>query len=528
MEARVIVYPPTKMAVGNIMLNSSMKRVAAYCRVSTNSDKQLNSFHNQLSYYIKLIGENKEWQFADIYADEGITGTSTEKRNEFHRMIEDCRKGKIDIVLVKSISRFARNTVDVLSYIRELRTLNIDVYFENERIHSIDPSSEFLITIHAMQAQEQSINIATNRRWSIRKKMEMGTWLPTFTGYGFIVQDDELVKDNEVAHVVEMIKELYLNGYSINKIIQELNDRKIPSPKNRSKWNETTILNVLTNPLYRGHIVAQKTFTEDTFPFVRSINYGQLPKYHYLDDHEPYINEEEAKQIDEIMMLHRSLTGARQNDSMYNFRNYLSGNVICKKCGSSMNRVLLGKDKKVAYKCVKHIADSKDCDNKHIMESTIQEAFIKLFNKLKHDSSLFDEYIEDLKQLNMVVKSELSRKELEHQYQEIKEQIYETANKFNCGIYESAFYVHKIKELKQLADELLNQMITQRIYIGYDDEIRISRYIQSLLKKSEYMHEFDEMLYIEMIDHIEVQEQSIIYFHLKNKLILKEVIPLER
>lgn len=528
METRVVIYPPMKNLVGNQNTYTPLKRVAAYCRVSSKSEKQLHSFHNQVSYYAGLISKNDDWQFVDLYADEGITGTKTDKRNEFHRMIKDCRKGEIDIILVKSISRFARNTVDVLSYIRELRLHNVDVYFENERVHSIDPSSEFLITIHAMQAQEQSINIATNKRWSIRKKMEMGTWLPTYIGYGFLIQDYELVKDIEVAPVVEMIKHLYLNGYSINKIIKKLKEDKIPSPKNRSSWNEGTILSILTNPIYRGHIVAQKTFTEDVFPFVRSFNHGQLPKYHYLDDHEPYISEEEAKRIDEIMMLHRSLTGTVKNETKYSNRNYLSGKVYCKKCGSVMKRVIFGKERTIAYTCHKHVMNSELCDNKQIRETVIQEAFVKVFNKLKWESCLIEEYIEDLKQLNRVVKNRTCYETIQKQYREIKEQIYETANKFNCGIYESAFYVQLIKKLKERADSLLNRIYKERIHIGYDDEIQISRDIQNYLNESEYLIEFDEMKYVELVDHIEVNEQSIIYFHLKNKLVLKEVVTLER
>ena len=178
MERTVIVIPADR--TGNISSDGNIRkcRVAAYCRVSTENEKQLTSYHNQIAHYVNMISESEEWEYVDIYADEGITGTKDWKRDEFNRLLDDCRKGLIDLVLVKSVSRFARNTVDCLKYVRELRNLHVDVYFENQNIHSIRASSDFLLTMHAMHAQEQSISVSGNQKWSVRNRMKEGTWLP--------------------------------------------------------------------------------------------------------------------------------------------------------------------------------------------------------------------------------------------------------------------------------------------------------------------------------------------------------------
>ena len=203
MERNVILIPADKRVIA-YPEEQRKKRVAAYCRVSTKSEEQLNSYYHQIAYYIKKIMAEKDWEFVDIYADEGASGTKAWQRAEFNRMLDDCRKGMIDLLLVKSVSRFARNTADCLSCIRELRLHNVDVFFENENLHSIDASSEFIISIHAMHAQEQSISISNNYRWSIRKKMKTGVWLPNGVGYGYKMQDDEIIKDAQASETVEL------------------------------------------------------------------------------------------------------------------------------------------------------------------------------------------------------------------------------------------------------------------------------------------------------------------------------------
>ena len=266
MEKEMLIIPANAEMSFLTKKDDAKLRVAAYCRVSTKNKDQLHSYHTQMAYYIDLISNNENWVFVDLYADEGISGTKTMKRDEFNRMIEDCRKGMIDMIIVKSISRFARNVVDCLKHVRELRAMNVDVYFQNEKLHGINPSSEFVLTIHSMNAQEQSVSISNNERWAIKKSMQNGMWIPNFVGYGYKVTDYEIVKDEEVSSTIELIKKLYLQGYPADKIKLFLENRNIPSPSGNMKWNSNTIRFILTSPLYRGDLLAQRTYTTEDLP----------------------------------------------------------------------------------------------------------------------------------------------------------------------------------------------------------------------------------------------------------------------
>lgn len=500
------------------------KRVAAYCRVSLDKDEQLTSYHNQISYYIGLISQEIEWEFVDIYADEGISGTQTKSRNDFNRMIEDCRKGLIDIILVKSISRFARNTVDCLKYIRELRTLNIDVYFENEKIHSINDSSEFLITIHAMHAQEQSISISNNSKWAIRKSMENGTWIPTKTSYGYKIVDDEIIKDAKVEKIVDTIKNLYLDGYSFKKITEYLDSNGVETPRGNKKWDETAIKTILKDPLYRGHLVAQKTFMTDTFPFEQRTNHGELPKYQYIDDHEPYINEEEAKMIDNIMMIRNTLNGRGEESRELPKRNYLSGKVICYECKSKMSRVKANSLKNIGYMCRNHMKDSTICSNQKVLINTIQSAFIKLCNKLKAYENLLDDYLKDLEVVDKHSKNHVIIEKFSSQYQDINKQIQKIVVSYNSGSCESAFYVQKIYELREEKNKVMKLQKMLRLEDGYYQEIESTKIIKRMLNFYQCGESFDEELFKSIVDHIEALNKKIIIFHLVNGMEIIEKV----
>lgn len=521
MNPNVILIPPVEQYLAQPDLCKKI-RVGVYCRVSTDSEEQLNSYHNQISYYIGLISKEIEWEFVDIYADEGITGTKAEVRDDFNRMIEDCRKGLLDLILVKSISRFARNTLDCLKYVRELRALNVDVYFENEKIHGINASNEFLITIHAMHAQEQAISTSNNKRWSIRKQMESGIWLPTFTGYGYIIQDEEIVKDPKVKENVELIKKLYLDGYSINKIKTYLEMKEIPSPKDKGCWSERLIETILVDPLYRGHLIAQRTYKTETFPFEQRINRGELPQYHYYDDHESYINKEEADKIDEIMMTRRALNGAIPNSGKSHNRNYLSGKVMCAECGSKMKRIIRSHTKAVGYSCEKHIKDKVNCSNKTVLENTIQLAFIKVCSKLKYHKNLLEDYLKDQIIVDEYSKNHSQLENLTKQYQSVIKQIQQTAVSFNRGLCESAFYVSEIERLREEKMRIYQKQKETRGEDGCCKEIENTKMIQSLLEFYQYGNQFDEQLFEEIVDHVEAFNQKEITFHLINGLVVTE------
>ena len=522
MKREVLIIPADNGIRKPINENIRKCRTAAYCRVSTDVSEQLASYHSQIAYYVNLISQNEKWEYVDIYADEGISGTKANNRNEFNRLLEDCRHGLIDLVIVKSISRFSRNTVDCLKYVRELRTLKVDVFFESQNIHSISPASDFIITMHAMHAQEQVISLSNNLKWTIRNRMRTGTWMPAFVGFGYKAEADEIVKDDETVPVVELIKNLYLDGYSLQRIQDELEKRKIPSPKGNQRWSAGAIQNILYNPLYQGHLIAQKTYTGEAFPFERRRNNGELPRYMYEHDHEPYISEEEAERIEQITMIRkmRNSFSVQVSESMN--RNKLSGKIICHSCGETMKRIIKTSPKGIGYSCPQHIRDKTKCGNRTVMEDTIYRLFNAMINKLKCHEDLLDDYLKDLKVLNTYVADSTEADSLKEKYEYTKKQIYEVAQDYTRGLCESAFYMQKVKELRTTADQLYRRIGNMRSVTGYKKEIEETENLKRILNSIEYAEEFSEELFERIVDHAEADNQKMMIFHLRNGLTLKE------
>lgn len=522
MEKEMLIIPANAEMSFLTKKDDAKLRVAAYCRVSTKNKDQLHSYHTQMAYYIDLISNNENWVFVDLYADEGISGTKTMKRDEFNRMIEDCRKGMIDMIIVKSISRFARNVVDCLKHVRELRAMNVDVYFQNEKLHGINPSSEFVLTIHSMNAQEQSVSISNNERWAIKKSMQNGMWIPNFVGYGYKVTDYEIVKDEEVSSTIELIKKLYLQGYPADKIKLFLENRNIPSPSGNMKWNSNTIRFILTSPLYRGDLLAQRTYTTETFPFERKVNHGEMPRYHYPEDHEPYINKAEAEKIDNIMMMRRSRTGNRIGNNKGTYRNILSGIVVCDICGTKMKRVINSFTKEVSYACCLHIKDSEKCKNQPIKEDEIYGAFVRMFNKLKYRKDLLDDYLKDLKALanRGIVNTRYEKLKIE--YEDIKKQIHKSAVDYNSGLIESAFFADRISWLRKRAKENLELQSEEMVKSNFQHIGKETEEIKKVLSHNDYLMGFSKDIFTKLVEDIFVEGDGNMIFHLKNGMKFRE------
>ena len=254
-------------------------RVAAYTRVSSDSEDQLNSFAAQNRYYTELISGKAEWRMVDIYADEGITGTSVAKRDDFQRMMADCRRGLIDQILVKSISRFARNTKDCLQNIRELKELGVNVRFEREGIDTVNVSSELITAIYAAFAQKESESISGNMRWSYQRRMESGTFLPSSMAYGYRLDGKKIVIDPEAALIVSRIFQWYLSGVNKTEIAKRLNEEGVPSGQQK-QWYAAAVRYILTNEKYTGDSLWQKTYTSHTLPATRYKNTGEYKLKH--------------------------------------------------------------------------------------------------------------------------------------------------------------------------------------------------------------------------------------------------------
>ncbi len=316
---------------------SQKKNVAVYCRVSTSSDEQLHSFNAQLNYYSKLFENDENRQLYRIYADEGISGTQTAKRVEFLQMIADCEKGLIDYVITKSISRFGRNTVDSLVYTRKLRELGIDVYFEKEEIHSINPEGELMLAILSTLAETESVNISEAVKWGVRRCYEKGKVESLTLGkfYGYYKKGKEIVVIEDEAKVVRRIYKSFLDGYSIYEIARKLTEEGIPTDTGNDIWGETTLKKILRNEKYKGDCLFQKTFIADPITHKRTRNDGQLNKYYAEDCIPPIIDRDLWElvnlEFDRQVEFRKKHKIARYHASKHDFP--LACRIICSVCG---------------------------------------------------------------------------------------------------------------------------------------------------------------------------------------------------
>lgn len=263
-------------------------RLAAYCRVSSDSEDQLHSFAAQIRYYKDYERRHPQYRLVDIYADEGITGTCMDKRDDLHRLIRDCKKGLIDRIIVKSVSRFARNTQELLATIRFLKDIGVSVYFEEQGIDTDKLNSEMIVTFPGMAAQQESESISGNMRWSYKKRMESGDFNCCAPAYGFDLIDGNLVINETEAVVVRRIFSMYLQGYGKQAIANKLNEESVPRRHGTKLWYAFGIDYMLNNERYMGDALLQKKYTTDTLPFKKVKNRGERPKY-YVENANPAI-----------------------------------------------------------------------------------------------------------------------------------------------------------------------------------------------------------------------------------------------
>lgn len=307
------------------------KKVAAYCRVSMESERMMHSISAQISYYNSLIQKNPEWEYAGVYADSFISGTSTSKRSEFQRMLADCDAGKIDIILCKSISRFARNTVDLLETVRHLKNHSIEVQFEKENIHSMSGDGELMLTILASFAQEESRSISENVKWGIHKRMENGIPNGHFRVYGYEWVCDELVIVPKEAEVVKRIFQNFFDGKSRLETEREFAAEGITT-RGGYPWMDSNIRQVLTNITYTGNLLLQKEYTDDPLTKHRKKNRGELTQYYVENTHEPIIDMETFQYVQNEMARRKEL-GALSNKSLNTC--CFTGKIKCSYCGQS-------------------------------------------------------------------------------------------------------------------------------------------------------------------------------------------------
>ena len=393
LERRVRVIPATKPAPASGPRHSGRQRVAAYCRVSTDSEEQLNSYAAQMSHYTQKIEENPDWEMAGVFADEGITGTSMKKRAEFNRMIAACKRGRIDMILTKSASRFARNTVDCLKVIRELKTRGIAVIFEKENINTLTESSEFLITLFSSFSQAESESMSLNIRPGIEQSMKEGNVPFQYSrtlGYRR-GPDGKPEIDPEEAETVRLIYTRYLEGRSLGDIQRELVEKKIPTAEGIQGWSRQVIQNILTSEKYIGDGLRQKTYTTGPIGNKKVVkNNGELPMYYTKDHHPAIIPREIYYRVKEEMARRASKRKVMQKtgkteQGKYSAKYALSELLICGECGTPYKRCTWARNgkKRIVWRCISRLEfGTQYCHNSPTLdEDRLHRAIVAALNE---------------------------------------------------------------------------------------------------------------------------------------------------
>ena len=390
MAGKNITVIPARKRVGSTAAKEKIKklRVAAYCRVSTETEEQNLSYEVQVAHYTEFIKKNTEWEFAGIFADDGISGTNTKKREEFNRMIEECMEGNIDLVITKSISRFARNTLDCLKYIRQLKEKYIAVYFEKENINTMDAKGEVLLTIMASLAQQESQSLSQNVKLGLQYRYQQGKVQVNHNRFMGYTKDEEgnLIIVPEEAEIIKRIYREYLEGKSLVGIGRDLEKDGILTAAGKPRWRPETIKKILLNEKYIGDALLQKTFTVDFLTKKRVKNEGHVPQYYVENSHEAIIPKELFLQAQEELHRRSNIyTGADKNKRIYSSKYALSTITFCGDCGDIYRRVYwnIHGRKEFVWRCVTRIEQGPEvCKNRTVKEAELYDAVMTAINRL--------------------------------------------------------------------------------------------------------------------------------------------------
>ena len=387
--SRVTVIPAKLDRATFMPLDKPIKRrVAGYARVSTDSEEQQTSYEAQVSYYTEYIQKRDDWEFAGVYTDQGISATNTKHRDGFNRMIADALDGKIDLIVTKSVSRFARNTVDSLTTVRKLKEKGVEVYFEKENIYTLDSKGELFITIMSSLAQEESRSISENVTWGQRKRMADGkVTMPYGRFLGYRKGEDGLPEIvPEEAEVVKLIYKSFMEGLSYYKIAKMLMEREIPAPAGGEKWHRRTVESILTNEKYKGSALLQKKFTVDFLTKKQRVNEGEVPQYFIEDSHPPIIEPEEFE------LVQAEIARRKEIGKVYSSSNIFSTKLVCSCCGGFFGSKVwhsTSKYRRVIWQCNHKFQNGEKCKTPHLYEDEIKKRFIEVCNRIATDKEDF-------------------------------------------------------------------------------------------------------------------------------------------
>ena len=488
-------------------------RVAAYARVSTMGAEQLNSYESQKKYYYEKINNNPEWQYVDIYADEGISGTTDYRRASFMKMIQDALSGKIDLILTKSISRFGRNTMDVLKNVRLLRDNNVAVLFEENNLNTLDTkTSEMLLTTLSAVAQQESENISEHVKLGLQMKMNRGELIGFNRCYGYRNENDKLVIIDEEAEVVKFIFDKYCDGHGANGIAKMLTEQGIKSPKGNNKWNDSTIRGILRNEKYKGDVLQGKTYTADPLSHKRYKNLGEADQFYVSEHHEPIISPEKFDIVQEIL---KERSGARANGRRIGNvgRKFaFSSRIRCGFCGNCFTRrTVVGKDREKipSWSCISFAKNGKEncIDSKTIREEMIKEAFVDSYKLLSSNTNFETEEFLNLMQDTMNENNK--QDELEKYKKEFLDIKCKKSKLIDLMIEDKISeedYNEKVEKYNRKLEILENKI--EQLKLLAEDKKSISdglKKVRELLDSKDIMNEFDQEIFNAIVDYIIVE-----------------------
>ena len=519
MKKSVTVIPATKNKFTSIPTTSVAKRkVAAYARVSTDSDEQYTSYEAQIDYYTKLIKQREDWEFVKVYTDEGISGTNTKHREGFNEMVADALAGKIDLIVTKSVSRFARNTVDSLVTVRKLKEHGTEVFFEKENIYTFDSKGELLITIMSSLAQEESRSLSENVTWGQRKRFSDGKVrmnYKRFLGYDKGEDGKPIVNEAE-AEIVRLIYRLFLNGKTPCGICRELEQMGIPTVSGKPKWSQSTVHSILTNEKYKGDALLQKKFTVDFLTKKMKVNEGEVPQYYVEDSHPPIV----TKLVFDIVQT--EIARRQKLGKSYSGNSIFSSKIVCADCGSFFGSKLWhssDKYKMTIYQCNGKFKNEERCATPHLLVENIEDIFIKAYNlamkdktRVIEDCLLMVETICDCTELNAEI--ETLNEELKVVSELVSQCVNENARKKLPQEAYAKKYNSLVKRYEKAEKRLHIAIAERKERINKEREMQV--FIETLNNKPESIESFDEELWITLVEKVAVHHNRHYEVYFKN------------
>lgn len=525
-EATTTVVREIPATIGRLATKQTkdvqIKRVAAYARVSTETEEQQNSYEAQVNYYTQFIQSKQEWAFAGIYSDEGISGTSIKKRDGFNRMIADALAGQIDLIVTKSVSRFARNTVDTLSTVRKLKKYGVEVYFEKENIYTLDSKGELLITIMSSLAQEESRSISENVTWGQRRRFADGkVSLPYKQFLGYEKGEDGRPRIvPEQAEIVQLIYRLFIEGRTPSAIAKHFTRTGIPTPAGKADWQASTVRSILTNEKYKGDAILQKTFCVDFLTKKMKPNEGEVPQYYVENSHPAIIT---PAVFDEVQ-----LEIERRRQCKYTCRgDCFSSHIICGECGAFYgSKVWHSNDpyRHTVWECNNKYKNERICTTPHLTEDEIKAAFVKAVNQMvSSKADIIGEYREIIDHLTdaAALEDKLARQHEEYEVVEglLRRLIAENAQKA-MDQEEYARRETALQERYEAAQHEIASLEKQR----NEQKVRreqLNAFLDMVGKRQDLLEDFDEHLWRMTVETMRIYSKEKMVFRFKGGVTLK-------